>query len=360
MALNNQGYFEKPALVMGASGFVGSHTARELVRQGRKVRVLLRKTSNHEAIDGMPVQIVYGDVLDPESLKDAMSGCGTVFYCVVDPRFWLTDPAPLFRNNVDGLVNAMDVAVNLGIDRFIFTSTMGTLGINPGGLVTEEIEFNWYDMAPPYILARLYAEQIFFRYCQEKGLPGIALCVANTYGPEDYQPTPHGKMLWDVARGKVRFTIDAGAPTVDVRDVAKAALLAECHGKMGERYIIANEFIHNRDFYNEAAAQCGNKSIYVIPKPLAYGVAWVAERILKLLQRKDFIVSTDAVFLSDIFQKMDNSKARNELHWNPRPIRETIKDAVAWYAQRENALSLRTARKTESETPGRISGRRVV
>lgn len=234
------------------------------------------------------------------------------------------------------------------------------LGINPGGLVTEDIDFNWYDMAPPYILARLHAEQIFFQCCHNKGLPGVALCVANTYGPEDYQPTPHGKMLWDVARGKFRFTTDAGAHTVDIRDVAKAALLAELHGKVGERYIIANEFISNRDFYSAAAAECGNKPVHVIPRSLAYGIAWVAERFLKLLRRKDYLVSTDAVFLSNVFQRMDNRKARRDLHWNPRPIEETIKDAVAWYSRREKSLPAQTVTNTVPETQCKIPDRRAI
>lgn len=336
MTDNYQRLIEKPVLVAGGSGFVGSHTVRALVRQGRKVRVLLRETSNKRAIEHLPVQIVYGDVLDPASLATAMDGCGSVFYSVVDPRFWLTNPDPIYRNNVDGLVNAMEAALESGIERFIFTSTMGTLGINPDGKVTEEIEFNWYDQAPPYILARLQAEKMFFQYCHLRGLPGVALCVANTYGPEDFQPTPHGKMLWDVAQGKVRFTIDAGAPTVDIRDVADAALGAEKHGRIGERYIIANEYISNRDFYSMAAAVGGKKPVHVIPRSVAYGVAWAAERVLKLLRQKDYLVSTDAVFLSNVFQKLDNSKARKELHWQPRPIRETIRDAVAWYSQSEH------------------------
>lgn len=325
----------KPVLVAGASGFVGSHIVRALVRQGRKVRVLLRKTSNKKALANLPVQIFYGDALDAESLRKAMEGCDSIYYSVVDPRFWLTDPAPIYRNNVDALVNAMDIALAVGIKRFIFTSTMGTLGINPDGLVTEEIEFNWHDMAPPYIQARLHAEKVFFRYCHEKQLPGIALCVANTYGPEDYQPTPHGKMLWDVSRGKARYAIVAGAPTVDIRDVADAALKAEQFGRAGHRYIIANEFISNREFYNLAAAEGGQKPIKMIPRSVAYGIAWTAESILKLLRRKDYIVSTDAVFLSNVFQKLDNSKAKRELHWNPRPIKETVRDAIAWYRQWE-------------------------
>ncbi len=334
-----QSFLEKPVLVTGASGFVGSHTARLLARQGRKVRVLLRKTSNAEAMQGLPVDIVYGDVLEPDSLRRAMEGCGSVFHSVVDPRFWLTDTTPLFRNNVEGLVNTMDVALESGIQRFIFTSTMGTLGINPHGLVTEDTPFNWHDKAPPYILSRLEAEKQLLAYCRDRGLPGVALCIANTYGPEDYQPTPHGNALWQVGSGKMKYVMDTSAPTVDIRDAAEAALLAEKHGRVGERYIIANAYVSNKELYGLAAAHCGNPPPSTIPFPVAYASAWVIERIFKLLRRRDYLVRTDAVYLSNVFAELDSSKARRELHWNPRPIAETVRDAMGWYAQREKEMS---------------------
>jgi len=333
---------DRPVLVAGASGFVGSHIARLLTEQGRKVRVLFRKTSRQDALKDLPIGIMIGDVLDPPSLRLAMAGCATVFYSVVDPRFWLSDQTPIYRNNVEGLVNAMDVALECGVERFVFTSTMGTLGLNPDGPVTEDIPFNWLDRAPSYIRARLEAENRFLACCRDKGLPGIALCVANTYGPHDYQPTPHNGLLWQIASGKVKVAIDVGQPTVDIRDVAQAALAAESHGRAGERYIIANEFVCARDFYALAIARRGQAMPRLIPYRVAYGVAWVAERMMKLLRRKDNVVSTDAIYLSDVFRKMDNGKARRELHWTPRPLSETVRDAVDWFAAREGAAPLKT------------------
>jgi dihydroflavonol-4-reductase len=324
-------------LVAGASGFVGSHIARLLVERGRTVRVLLRSTSSAAALADMPVEVVRGDVLDPESLRQAMAGCATIFYSVVDPRFWLTDQTPIFRNNVEGLVNAMDAALDAGVKRFIFTSTMGTLGLNPNGPVTEDIPFNWLDRAPPYIRARLEAENRFLAYCRDKGLPGIALCVANTYGPHDYQPTPHNGNLWAVASGRMKVVVDVAQPTVDIRDVAQAALLAETNGRLGERYIIANEFVGTRDFYAMAMAGTDKPMPRIIPSRVAYAVAWVAERVMKLLGRNDYMISTSAVYLSTVFRELDNGKARGELGWSPRPLGETVRDAVDWFQEKEAA-----------------------
>jgi dihydroflavonol-4-reductase len=326
---------DRTVLVAGASGFVGSHIARLLTESGRTVRVLLRSTSRAAALENMPVEIVRGDVLDPESLRLAMAGCATVFYSVVDPRFWLTDQTPIYRNNVEGLVNAMDAALECGVQRFIFTSTMGTLGLNPNSPVTEDIPFNWLDRAPPYIRARLEAENRFLAYCRDRGLPGVALCVANTYGPHDYQPTPHNGNLWAVASGRMKVVVDVAQPTVDIRDVAQAALLAETHGRLGERYIIANEYVGARDFYAMAMARTDKPMPRFIPFRIAYAVAWVTERVMKLLRRKDYIVSTAAIYLSTVFRELDHSKARRELGWSPRPLAETVRDAVDWFQEKE-------------------------
>ena len=121
-------------LVIGASGFLGSHVAKQLIARGeRDVRVLIRPTSSTCGIDGLPVDVRYGDIFDTEALRAAMDGCDVVYYCVVDARPWLRDPRPLWRTNVDGLRNVLEVASDADLYRFVFTSSIGTIGLRVGG-----------------------------------------------------------------------------------------------------------------------------------------------------------------------------------------------------------------------------------
>lgn len=129
-------------LVLGASGFLGSHVTRQLVEAGQDVRVLLRKTSSTKGIDDLDVERCYGGLFDDDALRAAMTGCDVVYYCVVDARIWLRDPAPLFQTNVEGLRNVLAIAtefVGHGLRKFVFTSTIGTMATNPSRPVTEEI-----------------------------------------------------------------------------------------------------------------------------------------------------------------------------------------------------------------------------
>jgi dihydroflavonol-4-reductase len=234
----------------------------------------------------------------------------------------------------------MEAALANGVGRFIFTSTMGTLGRNPDGPVTEGIEFNWMDKAPPYIRSRRLAEDEFNRYCREKKLPGVALCISTTYGPQDYQPTPQGQMLWDTSQGRTRVVWEASQPIVDIRDAAEALLLAEKHGRIGERYIISSEYVSYRRFFGMIAERGGHAPPIVLPLSVAYAAAWLGESLLKLLRRRDYFVSRDAVFLSIAFGEMDSSKARRELHWKTRPTSQTIQDSIEWFSERNKIASI--------------------
>jgi dihydroflavonol-4-reductase len=319
-------------LVIGASGFVGSHVVRQLVERGDDVRVLLRATSSTRAIDDLDVERCHGDLVDDDSLRAAMSGCDDVFYCVVDARAWLRDPAPLFATNVDGLRHALDAAVRANLRRFVFTSTIGTIGLSDEGPATEDTPFNWSDRGGAYIRSRVQAENLVLRYAEEEGLPGVALCIANTYGPRDWQPTPHGALVAAAASGGMPFYINGiGTEVVGIEDAARALILAADKGRVGERYIISERFITARELYDTAADAGGSRRPRVgIPLKAAYALAF-GGNVAAAVSRRDVRLSTLMVRLMHIMSPMDHGKASRELGWEPEPIHAAIHEAVAFY-----------------------------
>ncbi len=318
-------------LVMGASGFLGSHVVKQLVAAGRSVRIMVRAGSDTRAIDHLSPQRVIADLGDRESLCRAMAGCDTVYYCIVDTRAWLRDPAPLYATNVDGLRTVLDVALEYPLQRFVFTSTYATIGLNPSGVSTEADAFNWWDRAPHYVKCRVQAEDMFLEYCRDRGLPGVACCVGNTYGGDDVAPTPHGAMVKNVALGKMPYYWAGGGPCVGIRDAARAMLLAETRGRVGERYIVAERWLDYRELFAIAATAAGvAPPRRKIPLPVLYTMAGIAD-LLAFFTRRDNRFSIASLRCSTLLPDVDSSKARQELGWQPAPVEREVAEAVAYY-----------------------------
>jgi dihydroflavonol-4-reductase len=323
-------------LVIGASGFLGSHVTRQLVQRGDDVRVFLRTTSSTEAIDDLAVERRYGDVFDDAALKAAMIDVEDVFYCVVDTRAWLRDPAPLFRTNVEGLRHVLDAAVGADLRRFVFTSSIGTIGIRTDrSPATEEDAMNWADKGGGYIQSRVAAEHLVLSYASERGLPAVAMCVANTYGPGDYAPTPHGGLLAAAAKGKMPVYVkDTASEVVGIEDAATALLLAAEKGRTGERYIVSERFMTAGELYGAAAAAGGAAPPrFGIPLPLTYAAGYLGDVAAKVL-RRDMELSSLSVRLMHIMSPMDHGKAERELGWQPEPVHDSIRRAVEFYLAR--------------------------
>jgi dihydroflavonol-4-reductase len=340
---------EGKALVMGASGFLGSHVVKALVAEDREVRTFTRATSDTSAIDPLGLEHVIGDLSDRDSLRRAMRGCSVIYYCVVDTRAWLHDPAPLRVTNVDGLRNVLDAAMDVGVERFIYTSTFMTLGLNPSGVATEEDAFNWGDRATEYVRARVEAEDLFFEYCA-RGLPGVVCNIAMTYGAEDRQPTPHGWLISLVLRGLLPAW-DASFASVGIRDAADAMLLAERYGRVGERYLIAERTLPLKEMWSIAVEAAGTPwPAYSAPMWIMYAGCWLAARGSWLLGLETE-VTVDSLRLTQIVKDFDSTKARKELHWNPRPVEEAIAEAARWFHSQRG----RGAFRPKAALPGDVS-----
>ncbi|MGV0654396.1 NAD-dependent epimerase/dehydratase family protein [Mycolicibacterium thermoresistibile] len=323
-------------LVIGASGFLGSHVTRQLIDRGDRVRVMVRRTSSTKAIEDLDVEYHYGDIFDDAALRTAMDGVDDVFYCVVDTRAWLRDPTPLFRTNVDGLRHVLDAAVGANLHRFVFTSTIGTIGIRHDGQpATEADAMNWADAGGGYIKSRVAAEELVMRYAAERDLPAVAMCVSNTYGPGDYGRTPHGSLLAAAAVGKMPVYVKGIAnEAVGIEDAAAAMLLAAEKGRPGERYIISERFMTARELYTTAAEYGGVRPPrFGIPLAAAYAAGYLGDAAAALL-RRDMLLTSLSVRLLHIMSPLDHSKAVRELGWQPKPIHESIRKAVEFYQAR--------------------------
>jgi nucleoside-diphosphate-sugar epimerase len=243
---------------------------------------------------------------------------------------WLRDPAPLFRTNVDGLRNVLDVAVEHDLRKFVFTSTTGTLAISDAGPVTEDDPHNW-DQGGAYIQSRVAAEDLVMQYVRDKGLPAVALCISTTYGPCDWQPTPHGSLIARVASGKFPFYLGFSSEVVGIEDAARAMLLAAISGKNVQRYIISDRYMSTRDVHSIAAEAAGVKSPRVgIPLKLLYAAAYVNDLAAQLL-RRDLPFAVVGLRMAELMSPLDHGKAVRELGWIPRPAEESIRKAAQFF-----------------------------
>src|SRR5438093_2751072 len=228
-------------LVTGATGFVGSAVARVLLKAGHPVRVLARRSSDRRNLEGLAVEVVEGSLEDPHSLVAAVTGCRYLFHVAADYRLWVPDPAPMFRVNVAGTRELMLAALDAGIERIVYTSSVAVLGIVPGGIADEATASRAEDMIGPYKLSKFRAEAAVDELIAGHGLPAVIVNPSTPIGPGDIKPTPTGRLIVEAARGRMPVFIDTGLNVAHVDDIAVGHLLAARAGRIGRRYILGGE-----------------------------------------------------------------------------------------------------------------------
>ena len=323
------------ALVMGASGNVGAAVTRHLAAGGADVRVLLRQSSSTKGIAGFDVERVYGDPFDPAVAAAAMSDREVVYYCIVDTRAELRDPAPLFATNVEGLRTVLDVAVHADLQRFVFLSTIGTIAVGLNGeAVDEDTPFNWADKAGGYIESRRAAEELVLTYAAERGLPAVVANVSNPYGPPDWQPR-QGVFVQMAALGKMPFYIRGVATeVVGIDDVADAMLRASRRGRVGQRYIVSERYMTHRELVTTAADAVGaRRPRFGVPMAVVHAVGHLCEVVGAVL-RRDIPLNSQGARLLALTSPASHAKATRELGWHPKPTEHSIRRAAENYLDR--------------------------
>ncbi|MBV9199021.1 MAG: NAD-dependent epimerase/dehydratase family protein, partial [Alphaproteobacteria bacterium] len=285
-------------LVTGATGFVGSAVARALLARGERVRVLARPNGNRQNLAGLPVEITEGAMEDPRSLARAVAGCRYVYHVAADYRIWVPDPAPMFRANVDGTRDLLTAALDAGVERIVYTSSVATLGLISGGSADEATPSSISEMIGPYKQSKFAAEELVRDLFHQRGLPVVIVNPSTPVGPHDVKPTPTGRLIVEAACGRMPAFVDTGLNIVHVDDVAEGHLAAADKGQIGERYILGGENMALAEILAEVASTVGRRPPRLrMPHRMLFPVAFGAEVAARVTGREPF-VTLDGVRMS--------------------------------------------------------------
>jgi dihydroflavonol-4-reductase len=320
------------AFVTGATGFVGSHVARVLAEQGADLRLLVRSGSDPKNIEGLKADRVVGDLCDPASLEKGMAGCDVVFHVAADYRLWVRDPERMYRANVEGTRAILKAALQNGVRRVVYTSSVATMGFTSNGhAVDENSPVSLDNMIGPYKRSKFLAEEVAI----EAGHSGMDVVVVNPstpVGERDIKPTPTGRIILDFLKEKFPAYVDTGLNLVDVSECAHGHVAALEKGRSGERYILGGENLTLKQILDKLAAITGLPSPKVrVPYVVALATGVVDEILTGRILKREPRATIDAVRMGRKKMFVSSSKAARELGWKIVPVDNALRCAVEWF-----------------------------
>ncbi len=324
-------------LVSGASGFIGAHVVRSALEAGAEVRALVRPRSDLSNLDGLPVELVRGDLTEAASLRDALEGMDTLFH--VAARYDLSRRArgDAFAANVGGTRELMLAALRAQVDRVVHTSSVAAVGapLNPRRPADESQWASADDAPGPYEETKIVSERLVHGLVRSEGLPAVTVLPTAPIGPLDVKPTPTGRLIRDAARGVMPgYLASAGLNVVHVRDVADGHIQAATVGRTGERYILGHRDgnLTLRKIIERAAAAGGVRPPRLaIPAPVAYVAAVVDEYLVSVLRGQQPRATVAGVRLARRRQWFSPDRAIGELGLPQTDLAVAFAEAAEWF-----------------------------
>ena len=316
-------------LVTGSTGFIGGALCRALLERGYAVRAFHRSTSNLRLLEGLPVEHVIGDLSQPQSLLAAVQGLDAIFH--VGGWVGMNDPGRLYAINVEGTRAVVQAALQEGVTRLVYTSSVAALGIpqtGVPGLIDEYHTWNFIPEQFPYGYAKYLAE-LEIQKGVSMGLDAVIVNPTLVLGAGDiYRQS--SSIILQVASRKVNIAVEGGANAVHLDDVVDGHIAALLRGKRGERYILGGENHNYLDLIQHIAGVTGVPAASVVlPGWLVRalrGPAGFLERFINLP------VTADVFILAGRYLYYDTRKARSDLVLPaPRPVEQAVTEAFAWF-----------------------------
>ena len=316
----------------GATGFVGSHVARELAGQGAQLRLLVRPTSSLRNLEGLPAETVTGDLLSPEGLRTAIRGCDALMHVAADYRLWVRDPKAMYAANVDGTRALLRIAREEGVPRTVYTSSVATMGFKSDGTIVDETTpVAVADMVGHYKRSKFLAEQVAIEAARA-GQQVIVLNPTTPVGPMDVKPTPTGRIIVDFLNRKFPAYLDTGLNLVDVAEVARTHAAVLEVGRSGERYILGGENLTLKQILDKMSAITGLPSPTMrVSHAVAMTFAFFDETVTGRILGREPRATVEAVRMGKKKMFASSAKAQRELGFRIVPVYNALRTAIEWF-----------------------------
>ncbi len=317
-------------IVTGGAGFIGSHLVTQLVKSGRRVRVLERPGAE---VAHLPAQVdlIRVDIRDRARLDEALEGGRWVYHLAANPNLWVRDRAEFDAVNHLGAVNVLEAALEAGAERVLHTSTESILTrADAGGLIDENVEIGEDDAVGPYCLSKLRAEDAAMAMARS-GRPVVVANPTMPVGPGDRGLSPPTRLIRDYCRGDLPALMDCTLNLIDVRDVALGLGKVMEFGRPGRRYLLGGENLTLSGLCSLLAELTGVlPPRWKVPYRLALAVAHLSEFWSDHVTGRAPRATVTGVRLARRIMHFDPSRTRAEIGFTPRPIRDSVRDAVTW------------------------------
>ena len=318
--------------ITGATGFIGGNIVEKLLEKGYAVKVLVRSDrvlSPHKWKD--KVEIIYGDILEPETFTDKISDCEIIIHCAAIIAWWKKWWNKIYKINVIGTRNVLDAALKNKCKKFIHISSVAAVGYGENGEpITETHPYNWTKHHIVYMETKHEAEEEV-KKAIEKGLNACMVNPANVWGKGDYRG--RRTKLLKVIRFGLPFYVDGGTNFVDVDAVVEATINAIEYGKCGERYILGGENLKLREFLNIICNELNTRKPFIKLSKLPIATySYAQEAIAPIFNFQPRPTASQLCFFGKYIY-YDSTKAIKELKMPFIPVKDTIKKSVQFYRE---------------------------
>jgi dihydroflavonol-4-reductase len=318
-------------IVTGGAGFVGSHLVALLASRGERVRVIDRPGT---PVDHLPraADVAFADIRDGAAVRAALRGCGAMYHLAANPQLWTRRRSDFHAVNYLGTVHVLRGALEAGASRVLHTSTESILTRSRQTTpIAEDQDVPAADVIGPYCRSKFRAERYAFHLARA-GAPLVVVNPTLPVGPGDLGRSPPTKMMLDCCRGKRSAYLDAELNMIDVRDVAAGMVAALERGRSGVRYLLGAENWSIRRVFTHVAKLVGAaEPRWRVPYPVALAAAYVSELVADAVTGCIPAATVTGVKLTRRRMHFDASRSLAELGVAPRPLTDSIADAVAWF-----------------------------